>query len=171
MILTRTPLRISLVGGGTDMPAFYERHDGAVISLGIDRYIYVGLNPRFDGTFRVSYSKTEICKEVDEIQHDIVREVMRLYQLKGMEVVSISDVPGEGTGLGSSSTFTVGLLRAVCELSGTKFPPGALAETAFMIESKLCGHPVGKQDHYAAAFGGLNHFVFKKGSVVTNGIM
>lgn len=169
MIVTRTPMRISFVGGGTDMPSFYMHHDGAVISMTIDKYVYIVLNPRFDGQFRISYSKTEICEKVEDIQHDIAREILKMFGLKGMEVVSVSDIPGEGSGLGSSSAFTVGLLNAVNALTGHKINAGVLAETAFMVESQLCGHPVGKQDHYAAACGGCNHYIFRGKSVKVEG--
>src|SRR5512146_2365869 len=108
MIITRTPLRVSLIGGGTDMPSFYEYHTGRVISTAIDKSIYVFVNPKFDGRYRVSYSRTENVDNASEIQHDIVREAIKLFQLKGLEIVSVSDIPGEGSGLGSSSAFAVG---------------------------------------------------------------
>lgn len=166
MILTRTPLRVSLLGGGTDMPSFYENHVGAVISTAINKYIHILVNPKFDGRYRVSYSVTENVDKADEIKHDIVREVIKTFQVRGLEVVSVSDIPGEGSGLGSSSAFTVGLLRAMyahCGYSHT--PVKALAEHAFLIESNACRHPCGKQDHYAAAFGGFHYFKFFKDDV------
>jgi D-glycero-alpha-D-manno-heptose-7-phosphate kinase len=168
MIVTRTPLRISLVGGGTDLPAFYNYHPGAVISMAIDKYIYIMLNPKFDGRIRVSYSKTENVDNWIDVKHEIVREVGKLFSLGGMEVVSVSDIPGDGSGLGSSSAFTVGLIRAVWEQIKFKGTPGGLAKCAFMVESTLCGHPVGKQDHYAAAYGGMSHIQFAKGRVVVS---
>lgn len=168
MIITRTPLRISLVGGGTDLPAFYNYHPGAVISMAIDKYIYIMLNPKFDGRIRVSYSKTENVDNWIDVKHDIVREVGKLFGLGGMEVVSVSDIPGEGSGLGSSSVFTVGLIRAVWEHIKFKGTPGGLAKCAFMVESGKCGYPVGKQDHYAAAYGGMSHIRFSKDRVTVN---
>lgn len=167
MIVTRTPLRISLVGGGTDMPSFYNHHTGTVVSMGIDKYVYLIVKPKFDGRFRISYSQTENVDTADEIKHDIVRETMKLFGLKGLEIVSMSDIPGEGSGLGSSSAFTVGLLRAVMFPPHNTVPVSArvLAETAFKIEAELCRHPVGKQDHYAAAFGSLMSYDFSKDGV------
>lgn len=165
MITTRTPLRVSLVGGGTDVPSFYQYHTGAVVSTAINKYIYISINPKFDGRYRVSYSRTENVDNVADIQHDIVREVMKLFQVKGLEVVSISDIPGEGSGLGSSSAFTVGLLRAMYAYCDYNPLPRALAEHAFTVEAKSCGHPVGKQDHYAAALGGLYCHEFRQDRV------
>lgn len=165
MIVTRTPTRISFVGGGTDMPSFYKRHDGQVISVAIDKYITILLTPKFDGRFRVSYSRTENVDEWKDIQHDIVREVMKVFDFKGMEVVSVSDIPGEGTGLGSSSAFTVGLMRAAYAHVGIQRTAKLLADDAFKLEAKACGHPVGKQDHYIAAYGGLCHLKFTKNEV------
>lgn len=165
MIITRTPLRISLVGGGTDMPNFYTYHRGAVVSTAIDKSIYVFVNPKFDGRYRVSYSVTENVDSISEIRHDIVREVLKVFQVKGLEVVSVSDIPGEGSGLGSSSAFTVGLLRAMYAYSGHHVPPSHLAEHAFSIEAVVCGHTVGKQDHYAAACGNLSFYTFNKQGV------
>lgn len=161
MILTRTPLRLSLVGGGTDMPSFYRAHNGAVISTAIDKSIYILINRKFDGRYRISYSKTENVDDIAEIQHDIVREVLKLFQIKGLEIVSVSDIPGDGSGLGSSSAFTVGLLRAMYALCGYSALPRALAEHAFAVESGACGKTVGKQDHYAAACGGIQFYEFR----------
>lgn len=165
MIITRTPMRISFVGGGTDTPAFYRSREGSVISTAIDKYVYVMLNPKFDGRYRVSYSVTENVADWKDIQHDTVREVMHLFGFKGMEVTSVSDIPGEGSGLGSSSAFTVGLLRAAYAQIDMKHPARSLAEDAFKLEAHICGHPVGKQDHYAAACGGLAHYSFRQHDV------
>lgn len=162
MIISRTPLRVSFVGGGTDSPAFYAAHAGAVVSAAINRYIYVLVNPKFDGRFRVSYSRTENVDSIDEIQHDIVKECLKLFDVKGLEVVSVSDIPGEGSGLGSSSVFTVGLLRALYSHCGYTALPKVLAEHAFAVESGACGHPCGKQDAYAAAYGGIHYYEFHK---------
>lgn len=162
MITTRTPLRISLAGGGTDMPSFYETHPGAVVSAAIDKYVYVSVNAKFDGRYRISYSRTENVSFPSEIKHDIVRETLKRFGLKGMEIVSISDIPGEGSGLGSSSAFTVGLINALGAYCGLRQQPQSLAENAFEIEAHACGHPVGKQDHYSAAYGGFRFYEFLK---------
>lgn len=163
MLITRTPLRISLVGGGSDVKSFYTKHTGAVVSFCINHYVYVSVNKKFDGKLRVSYSKTENVDSVDDLQHELVRESMRLFNLKsGLEITSVSDIPGNGTGLGSSSSFTVGLLKALGE---STVNTGILAERAYTVEAEKCFKAVGKQDHYAAAFGGLNYFVFGKNKV------
>lgn len=170
MIITKVPLRISLVGGSTDMPEFYKQFGGAVISFAIDKYIYVMLNKRFEGGVRVSYSITENVAEPELLKHDIVKQALIENEVNGVEVVSIADIPGGGTGLGSSSSFSVGLtlaLRKYINLS-TNRHPCELAEIAYHLERELCGHPVGKQDHYAAAYGGFNYFQFNKdGDVIT----
>jgi D-glycero-alpha-D-manno-heptose-7-phosphate kinase len=155
MIITRTPLRISLVGGGTDMPAFYERHGGACVSMAIDKYIYITFNRKFDTQIRLSYSKTEVVDRASQLKHDIARSCLE--GIKGVEIASISDIPSEGSGLGSSSSFTVGLINAIKHFPSAKM----LAEFAYLIEIR-CGHHCGKQDHYAAAYGGLNHYRFNK---------
>lgn len=160
MIITRTPLRLSFVGGGTDMPAFYDHHPGMVISTAIDKSLYIMVNPKFDGRYRVSYSLTENVDNASDIQHDIVREILKLFEIKGLEVVSVSDIPGEGSGLGSSSAFTVGLLRAMYAYCGWSSLPETLAEQAFVTERDGCKHTIGKQDAYAAAFGGFRSYVF-----------
>lgn len=165
MIFTRTPLRISLLGGGTDLPAFYRKYRGAVVSFAVNKYIYVAVNKKFDGKLRVSYSKTENVSTVGELQHDLVREALSLSNIKsGLEITSVSDIPGSGTGLGSSSAFTVGLLHALYP----DVPAGTLAERAFTVEAEKCLHPVGKQDAYAAAFGGINRLIFHSNHVEVN---
>jgi len=162
MITTRTPLRISLIGGGTDIPSFYKKAPGAVVSFAINKYVYVSVNKKFDGKFRVSYSQTENVDSIDDIQHELVREALRLFSIKtGLEITSISDIPGNGTGLGSSSSFTVGLLNAL----GKNNAPSVLAERAFTVEAEKCFHPVGKQDQYAAACGGVNYMMFGRNYV------
>lgn len=159
MLITRTPLRISLVGGGTDVKEFYSKHAGAVVSFAINHYVYVSVSKKFDGKFRISYSKTENVDTIDEIQHDLVRESLRLHNIKtGLEITSVSDIPGNGTGIGSSSAFTVGLVNALSR----NVQPAALAERAYVVENETCGHPTGKQDQYAAAFGGMNYFAFHR---------
>lgn len=161
MIITRTPLRISFVGGGTDLPNYYEKHGGAVVSMAIDKYIYVCLNNKFDGRIRISYSKTENVDTVEEIKHDIVRACLEMFHLSGVEITSVSDIPSSGSGLGSSSSFTVGLINAIRAYNSICRSPHTLSEEAYMIECGL-SHGVGKQDHYAASYGGLNFYVFEK---------
>lgn len=158
MIITRTPLRISLCGGGTDMPEFYKKHPGAVISFTINKYVYVSVNEKFDGNLRLSYSKTENVESSWQLKHDLARETLKAFGLRrGLEITSVSDIPGEGSGLGSSSAFTVGLINALAKDPLDKF---VLAERAYRIEREKCGHPVGKQDQYASAFGGVNLISF-----------
>lgn len=161
MIITRVPLRISLAGGGSDMPAFYERECGVVVSFAIDKFIYVTVNDKFDGRTRVSYSRTENVNRPIDLQHDLARECLNYYHMSGLEITTVSDIPGEGTGLGSSSAFTVGLCQALSHKRRETMIQSDLAERAFLIERTLCQHPVGKQDHYASAFGGLNRFNFR----------
>lgn len=125
----------------------------------IDRYVYVSVNKRFEGGYRISYSKTENVTSVAEIEHDLVREALKTTAIQpGLEITSIADIPGNGTGLGSSSSFTVGLLKALLKDDD----PGLLAERAFTVEAEKCGHPVGRQDQYAAAHGGVNYMTFSK---------
>lgn len=166
MIISKTPLRVSLVGGGTDIPAFYEKSPGAVVSFSIDKYVYVTVNDKFDGHFRVSYSETENVGSIYDIKHDLVRQALWQFQVKkGLEIVSVADIPGEGTGLGSSSAFTVGLINALnYHYQQDYLSPGVLAELAFKVESGP--HPdIGKQDAYAAAYGDFNFMHFTRNSV------
>lgn len=166
MLITRTPLRISLLGGGTDQKSFYEKSPGAVVSLAINKYIYLSVNNKFDGKFRVSYSKTENVERVDQIEHNIVRECLRNFEIRsGLEIISVSDIPGNGTGLGSSSAFTVGLVKAL----GREIATASLAERAYRVE-RGCGNNPGKQDAYASAFGGFNRFIFHPKGVERNSI-
>lgn len=162
MIMSRTPLRITFVGGGTDIPSFYRNHDsGAVVSASINKYIYVAVNKKFDSKIRVSYSVTEIVDSVDEIKHPTVREALRLLNIDGgIEIVSISDIPSRGTGLGSSSTFLVGLLNALHAFKGEQASPKQLAEEAVTIERVILQEPGGKQDQYMAAYGGIQFMEF-----------
>ena len=173
MIISRTPLRMSFVGGGSDLPGFYRRFGGAVLSTTINKYVYITVNPKFDQRTRVSYSQTEEVESVDEIRHPLVRESMRLLGLRGgIEITSIADVPTRGTGLGSSSSFTVGLLHALHAFVGQYASAERLAGEACEIELERCHDPIGKQDQYAAAFGGLNHIEFyPDGSVSVNPIV
>jgi D-glycero-alpha-D-manno-heptose-7-phosphate kinase len=169
MIITRTPLRISFAGGGTDFPDFYRAEEGAVISAAIDKYIYVIVKKRFDDLIHVSYSKKETCHHVDEIQHDLVREAMRKTGVTcGVEIATMADIPSEGSGLGSSSCVTVGLLNALYLHQGITRSAEQLAREACEIEIDLLGRPIGKQDHYIAAYGGLRLFRFRCDDSVTN---
>lgn len=155
MIITRTPLRLPLGGGGTDLPPYYRRHGGHLLSAAIDKYVYILVNPRFEENIRVSYSKTEIVDSVDDIEHPVVREALRLLGLgRGLEIVSVADLPAN-SGLGSSGSFTVGLLHALHGLKREHLPPQELAEEAFRIEVEILGEPAGKQDQYIAALGGI----------------
>jgi len=162
MIISRTPLRVSFSGGGTDLQAFYQLEPGAVVSTAINKYVFVTVNKRFDDTIRVSYSKTEIVSQVDEIQHPIVREALKLVGIDGgVEIVSIADIPA-GTGLGSSSSFTVGLLNALNAYKGCLKSAEELARDACKIEIDILGEPIGKQDQYIAAYGGICHIQFNQ---------
>jgi D-glycero-alpha-D-manno-heptose-7-phosphate kinase len=163
MIITRTPLRISFAGGGTDLPSFYRTYGGgAVTSAAIDRYIHVLVNEKFDRSIRVAYSRTENVEHLEELQHGLVREAMRSTGVgEALEVHTIADIPSEGTGLGSSSTLTVGLLNALSAYRGQLKDPAQLAEEACRIEIDRLQGTVGKQDQYIAAFGGVQYFEFR----------
>ncbi len=166
MIITRTPLRISLGGGGTDLPSYYERFGGIVISGAINKYIFVSINRTFGDDYFLKYSSLERAVTVDDIDHDIFREVLREHDIgPSIELVSVADIPA-GTGLGSSGTFTVGLLRAIYAFKREHVTSSALAEEACRVEIQTLGRPVGKQDQYAAAFGGLTCFEFEPGGRV-----
>jgi len=166
MIISRTPFRISFAGGGTDLPAFYRTEPGAVTATTIDKYMYITVNKRFDATLRVSYSKTEIVDRADDLQHPIVREALRMTGLvEGLEITSIADLPA-GTGMGSSSAFTVGLLHALYAYQGRAVSAEELARQACRIEIEILGEPIGKQDQYAAAYGGLNRIRFNPDETV-----
>src|SRR5574344_2215042 len=160
MIISRTPFRISFAGGGSDMPAFYRRETGAVLSTSIDKYMYIAIHPFFDkNKIQLKYSKTELVENIADINHPIFREVLDRYNLKGVDINSIADIPA-GTGLGSSSSFTVGLLNAVRAYLGKATSGEKLARLACEIELEKVGSPIGKQDQYAAACGGLNFITF-----------
>jgi D-glycero-alpha-D-manno-heptose-7-phosphate kinase len=161
MIISRTPLRMSFVGGGTDLPSFYRRFGGAVVSTAINKFVYITLNEKFDHRIRVSYSRTEEADTVAQVQHPLVRESMALLNVQGgIEITSIADIPSKGSGLGSSSAFTVGLLHALHAYSGRYASAEQLATEACTIEIQRCAEPIGKQDQYAAAFGGFNFIEF-----------
>lgn len=156
MILARAPFRITLGGGGTDLPSYYRRYGGFVLSAAIDKYLYIGVNrPPADDLIRVKYSRSEEVDDLSQIKHDLVRPALQqLGVTSNIEIVSLADVPA-GTGLGSSSAYLVALLTALYELKRQRVPARDVAENAFRIEAELAGHPVGKQDHYLAALGGI----------------
>jgi len=157
MIISKTPLRISFVGGGSDLPAYYRDEIGAVLSTSIDKYMYICVNKKFDGRIRLSYTRTEDVQAWHEIEHPIVREVLKLVDIDGgIEIASMADIPSKGSGLGSSSAYTVGLLNALYAYRNQFASKEKLARQACEIEIDRCGEPIGKQDQYAAAYGGLN---------------
>ena len=160
MIISRTPFRVSFAGGGSDLPSFYRRSTGAVLSTSIDKYMYIAIHPYFEkDKIQLKYSKTEQVSSIDDIKHPIFREVLKMYGLTGVDLNSIADIPS-GTGLGSSSSFTVGLLNAVRAYIGKASSGEKLGELACDIEINRVGSPIGKQDQYAAACGGLNFITF-----------
>ena len=161
MITTQTPFRVSFFGGGSDISSFYSRHPGAVLSVAINKSMYLTTHPYFEPTaIHLKYSKTELVSSVDQIEHPILRAVLtELVPNGGIEVASIADIPG-GTGLGSSSAFTVGVIQNLNARFQRYLPPDRLAEEACHVEIDLLKEPIGKQDQYASAFGGLNRFVF-----------
>src|SRR5258708_11655501 len=167
MIISKTPLRMSFVGGGSDLPVFYREFGGAVVSTAINKFVYVTVNKKFDEKIRVSYSRTEEGKWVKKIKDTLAREAMKLLQIQGgMEITSIADIPAKGTGLGSSSSFTVGLLNALHAFSNRHASAGQLAQESCEIEISRCGEPIGKQDQYAAAFGGVSFISIQPGDCV-----
>ena len=159
---------MSFVGGGSDLPVFYRKFGGAVVSTAINQFVYITVNKKFDEKIRVSYSKTEEAGAVDRIKHPLVREAMKLLKIDGgMEITSVADIPGRGSGLGSSSSFTVGLLHALHAYAERYASAEQLAREACEIEIERCGEPIGKQDQYAAAFGGLNFIQFHEDDSVS----
>jgi len=162
LIITRSPLRISLGGGGTDLPSYYRKYGGFVLSAAINRYVYITINEAFRPRIILKYSKLEDVERWQDIQHPIIREALRLTGVTGpyLEIVSLSDIPA-GTGLGSSGSFTTALLRALHTMKRNFVPPRELAEQACHIEIDLLKEPVGKQDQYIAAFGGITCFDFQ----------
>ena len=166
MIIIRTPLRISLAGGGTDLPRYYQTGQGAVCSIAIDKYIYITINNLshfFPHRYRIAYSKTELIQSFDEIHHPIVRESLRHLNLKsgGIDISVMADIPA-GTGLGSSSAFTVGLMHGLFSFQGKISSKELIAKEASNLEINILKEPIGKQDHYASAFGGINLIHFFK---------
>jgi D-glycero-alpha-D-manno-heptose-7-phosphate kinase len=161
MIIVQTPLRVSLFGGGTDFPSFYCEEGGCVLSLAIDKYIFVTVKKRFDQKLRIGYTRTEMVDRVGDIQHELIREALRKTGIQqGIEVTTMGDIPSAGSGLGSSSTVTVGALHAMYALLGEIVPAERLAKEACEIEIDVLKKPIGVQDQYIAAFGGLRMFEF-----------
>jgi D-glycero-alpha-D-manno-heptose-7-phosphate kinase len=161
MIITKTPLRMSYVGGGSDLPNYYRNYGGAVISSSVNKFIYVIVKPRFEKGIRLSYSKTENVRNRSEIEHPLVRNAMTLLEIDDdIEIVSTADIPSSGTGMGSSSSFSVGLLKALSAYKGIALSDLKIAEMACHLEIDLCGNPIGKQDQFAAAFGGIKVYQF-----------
>lgn len=167
MIITRTPFRVSFAGGGSDLPDFYEKYGGCVLSTSINRYCYISIHPYFNkGETLLKYSESELVSDLSQIRHKIFNCVLGEARLHGVEITSTADVPG-GTGLGSSSTFTVGLLNAVSCYRGKYLSKGEIAAKACEVEVQKLGSPIGKQDQYAAAFGGLNFIRFHQDGEVS----
>ncbi len=155
MIISRTPLRITLGGGGTDLPSYYERFGGLVLTAAINRYVYVAINRTFTDDYFLKYSALERVHEIEDIEHPIIREALRLHPIgPSIELVSVADIPA-GTGLGSSGTFTVGLLKSIYAYMRQAVTPEQLASEACHIEMDILDRPVGKQDQYASSYGGL----------------
>ena len=168
MIITRTPFRISFVGGGSDLREFYTNHQGAVLSTSIDKYMYISSHKYFEeDKIRAKYSITETVDSIDDLKHDIIREALRLVSITGgVEISSIADIPA-GTGMGSSSAFTVGLLHNLNAIKREYVSKEMLANRACHMEIDVLKEPIGKQDQYAAAYGGLNIFRFNANETVT----
>jgi D-glycero-alpha-D-manno-heptose-7-phosphate kinase len=161
MIISKTPLRMSFVGGGSDLPVFYRKYGGAVLSTAINKFVYITVNKKFDNRIRISYSRTEEPASVERIKHPLVRESLKMLGIRGgIEIASIADIPARGTGLGSSSSYTVGLLHALYAYTGQFASAERLGRESCEIEIGRCGEPIGKQDQYAAAYGGFNFIEF-----------
>lgn len=159
MIITRTPFRVSLFGGGTDLPSFYRENGGCVLSMAINKYMYIVLHPTFDGKTIVKYNKTEIVDDIHNIQHPIARQLLLNYGINGIEITSMADVLS-GTGLSTSSAYTVGLINALYNYTGNQFSRKNVAAEACEVEINQLNEPIGKQDQYGTAIGGLKHIEF-----------
>ena len=168
MIITKTPFRISLAGGGTDFKSFYKKKEGKVLSFAIDKYIYVAVKRQVgivDYKYKISWSKVEFCNKIQEIEHPIVREVLKYFNINyPVEISTFSDIPSN-TGLGSSSAFAVGLVNAILNLENKKITKYKIAEIASKIEVDILKRPMGKQDHYACCFGNFNSIKFTKDKI------
>ena len=166
MIMSRTPFRISFAGGGSDLEAYYSHEPGVVLSTAIDKYVYLAVKEHFGDNFRISYSKTEYADTINQVEHRIVRECLRKFEItRGLEIVSMADLPAQ-TGLGSSSSFTVGLLNALYALQGSVVTAERLAREACEIEIRKLQEPIGKQDQYIAAYGGMQMIQFNPDGTV-----
>lgn len=162
MIIVQTPLRISFFGGGTDFPSFFMEEGGCVLSSAIDKFIFLTIKQRFDAKLRIGYTRTEMVDSIDEIQHELIREALRLTGIaRGVEITTMGDIPSEGSGLGSSSTVTVGALHAMYAYLGEIVSAARLAREACAIEIEILNKPIGIQDQYIAAYGGLRFIEFK----------
>lgn len=169
MIISRSPLRISLAGGGSDLEEYYKTGHGAVVSTAINKYIYITVNRKFDNMIRLSYSKTEIVYKLSDLEHNVIREALKMVEVdKGIEVVYMGDIPlgTAGVGLGSSSGLAVGVLNSLYAYKGLHASAKKLAEDACRIEIDILGHPIGKQDQYASAYGGFNYIQFNNDGTV-----
>jgi D-glycero-alpha-D-manno-heptose-7-phosphate kinase len=173
MIIIQTPLRVSFFGGGTDFPSYYLSEGGAVLSSAIDKYIFVTVKSRFDQKIRVGYTSTEMVDRIDQIKHELIREALVKTQIHdSIEITTMGDIPSEGSGLGSSSTVTVGALHALYTYKGEIVPAEQLAKEACEIEIDILGSPIGKQDQYIAAYGGLRFIEFRMdGTICSEKIM
>lgn len=168
MIIVQTPLRISFFGGGTDFRAFFMQEGGCVLSSAIDKYIFVTIKQRFDSKLRIGYTQTEMVDEVDQIHHELIRESLRITRIdRGVEITTMGDIPSEGSGLGSSSTVTVGALHAMYAYMGEMVSAERLAREACAIEIETLKKPIGIQDQYIAAYGGFRFFEFFPDGTVT----
>lgn len=162
MIITRTPFRISFAGGGSDLPSFYHRHEGCVLSTSINKYMYVSIHPTFNRLDTVvKYSKTEIVNDIRKIRHPIARQLLLDHKLEGVEIVSTADIPS-GTGLSTSSAYTVGLIHALHAFKGKYCSQERIAKEACKLEIEELGEPIGKQDQYGTAVGGIKLIRFKR---------
>lgn len=171
MIISRAPLRISLFGGGSDLPSFSNIRPGAVISFSINKYVYIVLHPNFFGQIQLKYSKSELVENPEQIVHPIFRETLLMLGMnQPVEIGSFADVPATGTGLGASSSFTVALIKAVSIFQGAKLTKEAIASMACEIEINRCKDPIGKQDQWASALGGINRIIFNRDEVTSSKI-
>lgn len=169
MIIVQTPLRVSFFGGGTDFPSFFRSEGGCVLSAAIDKYIFVTIKRRFDAKLRVGYTRTEMVDTLYELQHELIREALRKTGItQGVEITTMGDIPSQGSGLGSSSTVAVGALHATYTYLGKLISAERLASEACEIEIDILGKPIGIQDQYIAAYGGLRFFEFTTGGGVRN---
>jgi len=167
VLITQTPLRVSFFGGGTDMAGFYKRHDGEVLSTAIRKYVYVIVKERYDSDIVINYTKKEIVQHVDDVEHELVREALRKVGISGgLEITTLADIPAHGSGLGSSSAVTVGVLNALYGYTGQLVSAERLARDACEIEIDLLEHPIGKQDQYITAHGDFRHIRFQRDGTV-----